>query len=395
MLLSADFLLAPDALLRNATLELTEEGRVKAVHRTRLPGATHYSGLLSPGFVNAHVHLELSHLKGHLAAGDGMAAFGGGVMRLRGTIAVEKREEAADQALKEAHASGTVAVFDIANGPDALAAKRNLQGRVYSHTGIEVFGSAPAVAEERFKGAEALLQAHQSAGLAGSIVPHAPYSLSGALSERVWAWAEQHPDVPLSVHVLESREERQLFHGQKGPLAEFIAKADGDLRAISMSADALQHLLPEKPVRNRLLAVHLTEAAPADLATLSTAAPATWFVLCPRSNTFIHQRFPAFGLFEAELHRLCFGTDSLASNHDLNVLEEVKCAQANHPRFSTEALLRAITQNGADALGVGDRLGRFTVGQAPGCVLVEPIGPNAELLPISGANLIQPAKFQH
>ena len=95
--------------------------------------------------------------------------------------------------------------------------------------------------------------------------------------------------------------------------------------------------------------------------------------LCPNANLYIEDRLPDIPLFMKHNSLIVFGTDSLASNYQLSILEEMKTIKKAFPYISTSEMLVWATSNGAKALAFEDNLGDFTRGKKPGVVLFENI----------------------
>ena len=203
--------------LRNGVVELDGQGYVRAVWEARNPDALHstefHNGAIVPGFVNAHCHLELSHLRGTMPKGLGLTEFVRRVGSLR-QAPPERVAQAIDQAIDELQRTGTVAVADICNTPDTIAAKRQANGLRFCNL-VEVFGIGPHEAQSAYAKAKSV-QASFAAQLDGAqLVPHAPYSVSDAL------WALLQPELQgqrVSLHLGESQAEYELLQHERGEL---------------------------------------------------------------------------------------------------------------------------------------------------------------------------------
>jgi cytosine/adenosine deaminase-related metal-dependent hydrolase len=169
---------------------------------------------------------------------------------------------------------------------------------------------------------------------------------------------------------LEDPAEREFMAEGTGPIAHFLTRigAYGSAAGVSPT-DWLQPLL-QLPPTVPLLLVHLLQATADELALLANR-PNTWFVLNPRSNLFIHNTLPSHASFAPYANRLCLGTDSLASNHDLDLLAEVNTLLQADPAWDPVALLQAATLNGAEALGIGDEYGCLYPGARPGLLQID------------------------
>jgi len=360
-LISADAIYSPQGWVRDQALWVDDTGRILGWRP--LPGLDraalrHLDGLLVPGWVNAHCHLELSALRGHIDEATGMAGFIGQLFRARAGLSPAALTEACAEALRSLAQTGTAAVGDISNLP-LSAAPKAAQDDVYVHTFIELLGLDPAEAEARLAGGQA--QAQAFADLPHSLTPHAPYSTSEALLRLIY----QQQEPRYSLHLLESQEEVELFAFGGGPLAHFYREIGLPFQPFTQT-DPLRHALRDLPPQHPTLLVHNVELPPARLAHLAAQRPQTWFCLCPRTNWYIHRRQPTVAAFAQLTDRICLGTDSLASNHDLDLFGEVQALQRAFPSLPLHRLLRWATTCGAEALGIAKKFGTFVPYSQPG-----------------------------
>jgi cytosine/adenosine deaminase-related metal-dependent hydrolase len=329
-----------------------------------------FSGIIVPGFVNAHCHLELSSLQRTFQEGAGFIPFLKSIVenRVQSIEKIEKEAEIADVLM---HKNGIVAVGDISNGSTTFEIKG--RSRIFYFTFVEALGFAPERADRAFDWATICAESAEILGLKASIVPHAPYSISLPLFQRVAATALQ-TDSILSIHSQESREEDELYLAGTGGIVDHVRHNLGiDTSFFQPTGkSALQSTLPLLPTDNNLLLVHnlYTNQSDIEFITQNRKIEKTWFVLCPGSNLFIQNRFPDVNLFRKNQLNICLGTDSLASNHQLSVLEEMRIIQKQLPDISLDELTTWATFNGASALKIEDWAGSFEVGKRPGINLL-------------------------
>ena len=334
-------------------------------------GLEFYPGLLVPGFVNAHCHLELSHLQGYIPPGGGLAGFLTSIST--GRFSPEETIlAAASQADRIMHFAGISAVGDISNTSITLEIKK--KSPILYHTFAEVMGLSPDVATARFEVGREVVRLFREAGLRATMTPHAPFSLSAGLWELFAGESELRSLV--SIHHDESTEERELLGQQAGPMADAFRDMGLDLSAIPKEAGHLPTLL-ERYLRSSVcLAVHNTVSDREKLRDLFTRGKArhgqspqiTIPVICPLSNLYITNTLPDIeALMELQLP-VCLGTDSLASNPGLSILEEMKGVTSRLPDIPFALLLEWATINGARALGFGGLLGSLEPGKRPGVV---------------------------
>lgn len=322
-------------------------------------------GILTPGFVNSHCHLELSHMKGLIPQGTGLPAFGKQVILLRNSFTAEEQLEhmqAADRAMWQ---NGIVAVGDISNTAASFPQKAG--SPIFYHTFLELIGLDPARAALVFEQGLLLEQELRQAGLSGSLAPHAPYSTSAQLT-RMIAAHDAAQQLPLSIHNQESDEETHFFMGRKSAFEDLYNFLKLDISwFIPPGRSSLAEIAPALSGARALL-VHNTVTSAGDLAAVSQAM--FYWCFCPAANLYIESRLPDFDLFRGLESRICIGTDSLASNGGLDLLKEISTIRSATPAFSTEALLSAITANGAEALGISDRFGSLQPGKNTGLNLI-------------------------
>ncbi len=333
-------------------------------------GLEFYSGILAPGFVNAHCHLELSHLKSQIEEKSGIGRFIGKINELRNadSEAVEKAMKVADRKM---WAAGIRAVGDISNSTASLEIKS--KSKLIYHTFVEAFGFHPSRAEKAVQYARQVQGEFHQNQLAASVVPHSPYSVSEQLFKKIKHHAETEKSI-LSIHNQESRGESEFYEKGSGAIARHLQDNLGiDISHWKASGkSSLQSVLMYFPVENRLLLVHNTFTQKQDLEFLRVHRKLenTFFVLCPNSNQYIENTLPPVTLFRNQGLNICLGTDSLASNHQLSMLSEMQSLQKAFPEINLEEILNWATLNGAKALDLDDNLGTFERGKNPGVNLI-------------------------
>ncbi|MEM9933870.1 MAG: amidohydrolase family protein, partial [Bacteroidota bacterium] len=297
---TADAIYTPTGWIKDQVLATDQEGTIQSI-RTIDPAdkVIRFKGVLVPGFINAHCHLELSHLHGHIPAGLGMVPFIQEVIKARGSHEQEEQQAAVLSALSYSHEKGIVGIGDISNSGLSAKAKRNHPVR--TQTFIELLGLIPEKAEEIIEGGHKLKEAFQ--GLAASLTLHAPYSVSKKLIQNVYQASSER----MSVHLLESAAEVALFESGTGPFVDFYQKMGLSLPS-SEGKDPITYLAGVKPSERDVLWVHLTEASTQQLLQIRTQFQNSWFCLCPRSNLYLHNKLPYLPHFLAYANRICLGT---------------------------------------------------------------------------------------
>ncbi len=363
------------------------EGRILAIERLEDhdPASVEYfNGTLVPGLVNTHCHLELSHMKGAVDTGTGLIPFITDVVTKR-NFPPEVIAEAIERAEQEMLDGGIVAVGDISNTTDTFAAKA--KGRLRYYTFVELFdflqdAGAEKAMNDWWPVYEAAPEAH---GCRKVLVPHAPYSVSPTLFRKI-AQANAGRRVTVSIHNQETPDENDLFLHGKGGFYDFYGQFGIDLSAFEPTGQpsiyfALKYLDPAQ----RTLFVHNTLTTADDIRAAQAWSENVFWATCPNANLYIENRMPNYRYFLQTNARLTIGTDSLTSNWQLSVLEEMKTIARYQSYVPFEALLRWATLNGAQALGFDDTLGSFEVGKKPGVLLLQGLTPEGRLMASSSA----------
>jgi aminodeoxyfutalosine deaminase len=329
------------------------------------PGVQHLAGLLCPGFVNVHCHLELSHLKNVIAPGEGLPAFILEILAKRGAPE-ETMLAAMEAAVTEMKAAGIVAVGDIANQALSAQVKAQYPEMAWYHF-VEASGWNPNLASPRFAAAQAV-EAQTLALMPralSSLNPHAPYSVSPAL----WQLLQQHfPGKTITLHHQETAAENELFETGRGGFVEMYQKLGIDqghfVPTGTRSATAMAPLMQKAQHR---IWVHNSFTTAQDLHDLAPTEQ-DFFCLCPTANQYIENTLPPVDLFREQGVNLVLGTDSLASNNQLSIWAEVQTLRTAFPHLPLAEVLQWATLNGAQALQMDDQLGSFAPGKKPGLV---------------------------
>jgi aminodeoxyfutalosine deaminase len=326
---------------------------------------------LVPGFVNAHTHLEFSYLKQPLGLA-GMSL----VDWIRLVIA-----ERAKGATPSAETSGAIdsirfgvtTIGNIATGDAPL-----LTEPLHFH---EVIGFSRARAQSAL---EALLaRLPQMWGQLDSdsqgISPHAPYTVSRALLKELVSIACKRK-LPMAMHLAESREELELLRDGTGPFKELLQERSmWDAESIPWASRPLDYLkiLVAAP---RTLVIHGNYLDAEELAFLADNRERMSLIYCPRTHAYFrHSPYPLEHALTRGV-RVGLGTDSLASNPDLNLLAEMRHVMRAHPSIDPAQVLRMGTLDGAEALGRHPKVGSITPGTQPNLVAL-PIPANAGTTP--------------
>ncbi|HUH74909.1 MAG TPA: amidohydrolase family protein [Chitinophagales bacterium] len=331
-----------------------------------------YKGIITPGMVNTHCHLELSHMHNKIPTGTGLLGFIGNVVKNRAAES-EYIQECIVNSDKYMYDNGIVAVGDISNKTDTFPVKRKSALKYY--TFIENFdflqkeNALPTF--DMYKKVYDDLEEKEH--LRKSMSPHAPYSMSPDLFKLVNSLNDI-AGKTISIHNQETPPENELFLNGTGEFYEFFKSFNmslEDFKSIGKTSIyyALQYLDP----RHKTLFVHNTLTTQEDIQAAQLLLPETYWATCPNANLYIENRLPNYKAFLETDANVTIGTDSLTSNWQLSVLEEMKTILKYQSYLNFEQVLQWATLNGAKALSWENELGSIEVGKKPGLVLIENI----------------------
>ncbi len=322
--------------------------------------------ILSPGFINCHCHLELSHMKGYIPEKTGLIEFVWKVVSER-HVTEDEILDAIVQAEDEMLQNGIVAVGDICNNELTIPQKK--KGRIQYHNFIEVSGFHPQIAELRFGRSEHLFQEYARYFRQNSLVPHARYSVS----EGLWKKIIHYPgNQLLTIHNQETAAENDWFIRKEGEFAQLYEKMKIDVSFFHPSGkSSLQTYLPEFLPQQSVVLVHNVHTPKEDVLFAENSNINIHWCICPSANLYIDKQLPDVNFLYQQGCSLVLGTDSLASNHQLSILAEMKLLQENFPQLTITSLLQWATLNGARALQMDKMLGSFEKGKQPGVLLLD------------------------
>ena len=368
----ADYLFTGYKMLNNNHVLVTDEdGVVKDIIPYDEAGddVMYLEGILSPGFINCHCHLELSHMKGLIPQHTDMVDFLIQVMQKR-NHAEKEILSAITQAETEMIRNGIVAVGDICNTPFSLQQK--LKGNIKYFNFIEATGFIPEYASSRFESIKSVYDVFaQYFPNKSSIVPHAPYSVSKELLELINDFSYQKI---ISIHNQESQAENNFFIHGNSDFKRLYKSLGADISFYHPSRkSSIQTYLPSLNHTGEIILVHNTFIKKEDLRFVqqlqeNTGFPEVYYCICANANLYIENTLPEIDLLLSHNCNIVLGTDSLSSNNELNILSEINTIKNAFPEVSIENLLKWATINGAKALRMDNELGSFDIGKKPGII---------------------------
>ncbi len=372
---SADIIITcSSAPVKGGIVVTDDEGRITEILNNRQQlgldtEVAEYHGLICPGFVNTHCHLELSHLISQVPAGTGLQGFIRELIRLRNSDEY-KILDAARNADRQMYESGVIAVGDISNTTASLEVKKN--SKIHYHTFIELFDLHESRAESLLDEGLALLQTYQSNGLEASIVPHAPYTVSSKLLKLISNHAYAEGSL-LTIHNQESQYENEMFQSGTGELITALRDIAPDLYYDwhHTGFNSLASVFALLPKCNKIAFVHNTYSSQEDVKWAQLYSMLVWWCFCPKANMHIEGKLPDIPMIRNLSRNICIGTDSLASNDKLSMVDEIKCIQDNYPDILLEEIISWSCLGGAEFLGIHREFGTLEKGKRPGLVLIE------------------------
>jgi cytosine/adenosine deaminase-related metal-dependent hydrolase len=308
--------------------------------------------------------------------GTGLTRF---IEQVRNNRAADKEIiiRAAQSADQEMYSAGVNLCADICNTSFTFNLKK--KSRINYFNLVEVFGIDSAKASQRMAEIIKISEIAGEMNLRFSLVPHSVYSLSLPLFRLL---RETNTDNSVtSIHFMETAGEADLIEKHSGPLMESYIQSgliSSGIETVKSHSDAV---LNEITREGNLILVHNTFADRTIIREMQPRGNLYW-CLCPNSNTYIENKLPPVDILIDEGCVITIGTDSLASNNKLDILEELKTLQMNFSFLSIPELVTWATLNGAKALGEEEHFGSIEPGKKPGLLLLQNVDfQNMKLLP--------------
>ena len=360
--------------IRNGYVEYDEtDGTILSVGSCA-EGETVEPGALVPGFVNAHCHVELSHLHKKFRKGTGMAGFIDQINELRDWAGREAKAQLVQEWMDKMWADGVSAMADISNDDSSFDVKSS--HKMYTRTFLEVFGSEPHMCEGVMAEVTELGRVADKAGIDAAPTPHSCYTMSPQLlsASAAAGLAKGY----LSYHSQESQEEEDLLRSGSGAMYENRRRSGMSTPPVTGESSLkyfigrLADAMPA-PYGQHILLVHNVCLKQDDIDAAKKVMNNVYWAVCPLSNIFIHNALPPIPLMRRNGLAITLGTDSLSSNDDLDMVKEMYCLHANFPEVPMSEILTWASMNGAAFLSKEDTLGSLSAGKKPGVVRISDI----------------------
>jgi len=371
----ADRLFDGDRFREGEVLITDENGKVEAIVPESEAGndAEQVAGILCPGLINSHCHLELSHLKNVIPPHTGLIDFLCSVVTKRG-FARELIDAEIIRAEKEMAGNGIVAVGDIGNTADTALVKSN--SRIRWQNFVEVLSFTDEKARENFshysRVADEMKAALKNAAVANrtSLVPHAPYSISPDTFRMI---NEATAGQVISIHNQEHPAEDELYKTGGGEYLRFFKIFGMNQSPFPVTGkSSIRSVLPYFTNGQTIFLIHNTFMPEADIIWANAYAAKNGlklvYCLCINANLYIENKVPPVELLIKHHCHMVLGTDSYSSNWQLSIASEIAALKKYFPHLTDTTLLQWATRNGAEAMGWGNELGRLIPGSSPGLV---------------------------
>lgn len=369
--ISADYIFPVSSPpLKNGILIVDDDGYISSLvdthgNLTESENLEFYNGIIVPGFINAHCHIELSHLRNKIQKHTGLPGFLTEVYKIRKA----ENEEILQSILsadKEMIRNGIVAVGDISN--NNLSFNVKAKSSIKYHTFIEIFDISIATESVIFNALK-MKDLASEYGLPASVIPHAPYTVSEKLYSLIQQIATENNSL-FSTHNQECDDENRLYIDDSGRFHDIKLfpvnfKPTGQNSLLSLAKYFV--------TGNNKLLVHNTYTSENDIAFASEYLTNLFWIMCPQANLYIENKLPEIDNFVRHNQNIAIGTDSLASNSDLSVLKELIIISENFPSISLENLVKWATINGARSLNIENLFGSLETGRKPGINLIDNI----------------------
>jgi len=356
--------------LKRAVITTEDDGTIVSIEKTsgdlkEIHSTEFYNGIIIPGFVNCHCHLELSHMKDYSSKGKGLGDF---IEQIRSTRDYNKESvySSTSSADNYMYKEGIVLCADVCNTSDSFNIKK--QSRIRYINLLEVFGLDPEKAGRRMDDIIKVAETAKEMDLPYSLVPHSAYSMSLTLFRLLRN--ESLNNKITSIHFMESAGEEAFLKNQTGSLMSSYKRSGLIPSKLEIPGSHTDVVLNEITKSGNLILIHNTFVDRKTIRMVKERENLFW-CLCPNSNIYIENQIPPLNLLMEEGCEIVIGTDSLASNINLSILDELKTLQFNFPEIPIEDLVFWATINGAKALGEEEQYGSIEPGKKPGLLLLQ------------------------
>lgn len=333
--------------------------------------------ILMPGLVNAHCHLDYTMMRRAISPQRSFTEWVRRINALKRTLSDDDYRNAIAKGFEELRACGTTCVANIESFPELLVGMPTPPIRTWwFHEMIDV--RHRQTSDETIAGTLAYFEKPAAHRGGFGLSPHAPYTASGSLLELTSVAADD-LEMPVAVHVAESREEWDMFRNGRGELYEFMLRLGRWMHDCHKGNTPLAHLAAHARLGPRWLLVHMNELDDSDIELLARIprGQRPGIVHCPGSHAYFrHGPFRLEKLMEIGMN-VCLGTDSLASTHSLSLLDEMRTLARQQPWLHAPEIIAMGTVNGALALGID--AGKIAPGALADLIAIPHAGKESEV----------------
>lgn len=359
--------------IENGAIEISASGRIDAVRPARAnePATDLADCVVIPGLVNAHTHLELTDLKGKVPFTGSFTGWIRALMpQLPRRVSREAQNQAMHHGLEQSLAGGVTALADIGGGGEAMQVWSTAAAKILGF--LEVIGSGPRREGAVRQAIDAIGDVPPGSSDAArvGITPHAPYTTDAPVYREVLAYCGR-TGRAVCTHLAETREEEQFLREGSGPFRELLEAFglwDGSFEIPRCSP--VEHARRLGLLDAAALLAHVNYVSEDDLAILASSQASVAY--CPRTHAFFRHEPHRYRDMIARGINVCIGTDSLASNESLSMLDELRFLRRLDRDSSDARLLEMGTRNGARAMRLGALAGTIAAG-APADLLAIPL----------------------
>ncbi|MCH7840478.1 MAG: amidohydrolase family protein [Planctomycetes bacterium] len=373
ILLKSRYVVPVEAPVIEEGAVLIRDGRIEAVGRARELRAAqeidYGDAVICPGFVNAHTHLELTGLAGKAPPTGDFADWLRRLMAIsRADLTTKEQvQQAVDEGLQQSLASGVTTVADITSHPAwtrPILADSPI--RAVSFGEVIAIGAVRDRLKERLDAASS--SEHATDRLRIGISPHAPYTVE---PKAMRACAERAATIhaPVCIHLAETADEETFTLRREGVFADHLRRLNVWDESIPVpGVRPVDLALGTGLLGPATVVAHANYVTDEDIHKLASSGAAVAY--CPRTHHAFAHPPHRFREMLASGIRVCLGTDSLASNPSLSILDEIRFLRREHPDVSSDTLLAMGTLHGARALGLDPIVGSLRVGKWADLVVV-------------------------
>ena len=327
----------------------------------------YYSGILAPGLVNAHLHLEMSWMFNQFDNFYGIEDFISKITKFKGKLDDDEKKKKMTYFDALMQAEGIVLGADVINTDLSLSVKKKSK---ISHTNfVEIYGLDENLKDVILNSSKKIYNQFKKEGLETYFSVHSTYSLSEKLFFSV---SELLKNEKIStIHFLEGKSEVSLFSNKRNEkLINVLLEKSEKLPFNLWKNKPEDYIYRLFPTDANLLLVHNTFTNKEIIRNIKKIFKNAYFVICPSSNITVERTLPKQETFKGFEEYLLVGTDSVVTNRtNMSLSRELNILLQNGWEFET--ILFAVTLNGAKALKKENIYGSLEIGKKPGITLIK------------------------